>query len=205
MALRSLGRLNGKSTLFLLCDLQERFRSLAVHFPAIVTNAQKLINCGKQLDVKLIVSEQNPVKLGATVPELSISHAIAVHPKLEFSMMSDARLRDTILSLNTVERIDSVVLFGLETHICIEQTAMDLLDYGYEVHVVADCTTSRSPEDRALAFERLRQIGCYVTSSENVVFKLLRGKSHPQFAHVRPMLQHKSIESGLVTSATDSN
>lgn len=195
MALRSkLGRLDTKSTLFILCDLQERFRSVALHFPAIITNAQKLVNCGKELDVKLIVSEQNPEKLGSTVPELSTAHAVGVHSKLDFSVMRDAKLKQLISNLKGIE---SVVLFGLETHICIEQTAIDLLDSGYDVHVVADCTTSRSAEDRSLAFQRLMQIGCSITTSESVIFKLIQGKNHPKFGLVRGLVNKPSTETGL--------
>lgn len=199
MALRgSLGRLEAKSTLFLLCDLQERFRPQ--YFPAILKNAQKLLQCGKELNVNLIVSEQNPEKLGGTAQELSISHAIGVYPKLEFSIMNNLQLRRSISSL---ELTKSVVLFGLETHVCIEQTATDLLDNGYDVHIVADCTSSRTVEDRHLAFQRLRQIGCFVTTSENVIFKLLGGKNHPQFAQIRPFVQNQSIESGLARSTLE--
>lgn len=199
MALRSsLGRLESKSTLFLLCDLQERFRPQ--YYSAILINAQKLLACGKQLDVNLIVSEQNPEKLGGTAHKLNISHAVGVYPKLEFSIMQNLPLKQSILNL---DKTKSVVLFGLETHVCIEQTAIDLLDNGYDVHIVADCTSSRTVEDRHLAFQRLRQIGCFVTTSENVIFKLLGGKNHPQFSQIRPFIQNQSIESGLAGQAFD--
>ncbi|XP_031621622.1 isochorismatase domain-containing protein 1-like isoform X2 [Contarinia nasturtii] len=201
MALRStLGRLETKSTLFLLCDLQDKFRLVANYFPAIITNAQKLLSCGAQLNIDLIVSEQNPVKLGKTAPELCISHAIGVYPKFEFSMMKDPTLHKSITNLNNVE---SIILFGLETHICIEQTAIDLLYNDYDVHIVADCTTSRSAEDRYLAFQRLRQIGCFVTTSENVIFKLLGGKNHPKFSEIRSLVRDKSVESGLADLTTE--
>lgn len=198
MALRStLGRLQSESTLFLLCDLQDKFRTVAHHFPAIIANAQKLLSCGKQLDINLIVTEQYPERLGKTAPELNVSHAIGVYPKLEFSIMKDDRLKHTIFALNNVK---SVVLFGLETHICIEQTAIDLLDNDYDVHIVADCTTSRSIEDRLLAFQRLRQIGCFIATSENVIFKLLCGKNHPKFSSILPLVSKKSEESGLAAT-----
>lgn len=200
MSVRSLGRLDAKRTLFVLCDLQERFRTVAFNFPAIITNAQKLLLCGKLLDVNLIVSEQNPDKLGHTAAELNITHACAVYPKLEFSIMNDQKLKESILNMGNVR---SVILFGLETHICIEQSAMDLLDVGFDVHIVADCTTSRSTEDRCLAFHRLRQLGCFITTSENVIFKLMGGKNHPKFSQIKPLVQDMSIESGLHQADND--
>lgn len=192
---RSVGRLDAKHTLFLLCDLQSKFQ-MAQHFPAVISNAQKLLACGKLLDVKLIASEHYPDKLGHLMPELDVQHAIGggAISKTEFSIMANDELRKMIANLPMLQ---SVCLFGLETHICVEQTAMDLLECGYDVHVIADCTTSISAEDRQLAFQRLRQIGCLIATSENVIFKLMRSKNHPKFSQIRPLVTAKSIDTGL--------
>lgn len=74
---------------------------------------------------------------------------------------------------------------------------MDLRSLGLDVHVVADCSISRSDEDRILAFERLRQIGCFVTSSETIIFKLLKTKDNPAFNDVRMLISTTSAETGL--------
>lgn len=74
---------------------------------------------------------------------------------------------------------------------------MDLRALGIDVHVVADCSVSRSPEDRHFALERLRQIGCFVTTSENVIFKLLRTKENPCFNVVRKLITEISVDTGL--------
>lgn len=196
---RSVGRLDTKHTLFLLCDLQSKFQ-MAQHFPAVIRNAQKLLACGKLLDVKLIASEHYPEKLGHLMPALDVQHAIdgGAISKTEFSIMANDKLRTTVLNLPVLQ---SVVLFGLEAHICVEQTAMDLLECGFDVHIVADCTTSISAEDRHLAFQRLRQIGCFIATSENVIFKLMRHKDHPKFLQVRPLVTEKSIDTGLAQHA----
>lgn len=89
--------------------------------------------------------------------------------------------------------IESVVIFGLESHICVEQTAMDFLaSEKYSVHVVADCVLSRCAEDRVLALERLRSYGCIITTSENVIFKLMKDKNHPKFNDVRKLVTEPS-------------
>lgn len=80
---------------------------------------------------------------------------------------------------------------------CIEQTAIDLRAQDFDVHVVADCSLSRNHDDRRLAFERLRQIGCFVTTSENVIFKLLRSKDNPAFNEVRKLVTQPSADTGL--------
>lgn len=94
--------------------------------------------------------------------------------------------------------IESIVLFGLEGHICVEQTALELLASDkYVVHVVADCVLSRSQEDRMLALERLRACGCIIATSENVIFKLMKDKEHPKFNDVRKLVTEPSSVTGL--------
>lgn len=89
--------------------------------------------------------------------------------------------------------IESVVIFGIESHICVEQTAMDFLaSEKYSVHIVADCCLSRVAEERLLALERLRSYGCIITSSENVIFKLMKDKNHPKFNDVRKLVTEPS-------------
>lgn len=90
------------------------------------------------------------------------------------------------------------MLFGLESHICLEQSAMDMRADGYEVHIAADCAISRSQDDRHCAMQRLREIGCHVTTSESIIFKLMRDKNHPQFNRVRQLVTHPTEETGLV-------
>ena len=145
---------------------------------------------GKILDIPLIVTEQNPSKLGNTIKELDVTHATGIFDKSKFSMCIP-EVQEVIEKLPN--KIESVVIFGLESHICVEQTAMDFLaSEKYSVHVVADCCLSRVAEDRAFALERLRSIGCFITTSENVIFKLMKDKNHPKFNDVRKLVTEPS-------------
>jgi nicotinamidase-related amidase len=100
--------------------------------------------------------------------------------------------------IEKLPNIESIVLFGLESHICVEQTALELLaTEKYSVHIVADCVLSRSQEDRMLALERLRSCGCIITTSENVIFKLMKDKEHPKFNEVRKLVTDPSFSTGL--------
>lgn len=199
-ATAALGYLDPKTTLFLLCDVQEKFRLVMRNFSPMLRNAQKLLEAGRILNVDLIASEQYPEKLGRTVTELSIGHAVGVFPKLTFSMaaevdsLNNGRLLDAIKKRSSVK---SIVLFGLEAHVCVEQTAMDLVAMDYVVHVVADCTISRNEEDRRLAFERLKQIGCFLNTSESVIFKLMKSKEHAAFNDVRKLVTLTSADTSL--------
>jgi len=192
---QQLGFLNTKKTLFLLCDVQEKFRPAMKNFDSMVKNTKKLIEAGKRLDIPLICTEQYPEKLGNTVKELDIKHAEGVYAKSLFSMA----IPEISSKINDIfgSNLESVVIFGIEAHICVEQTAMDFRAKGVDVHVVADCSLSRSHDDRTLAFDRLKQMGCFLTTSENVIFKLLRTKDNPKFNDVRTLLNEVSADTGL--------
>lgn len=144
----------------------------------------------------MIVTEHYPEKLGKIVKELDVSHAKAIIPKTLFSMVVP-ELEAKIKEIFPNHPPESVVLFGLEAHICVEQSAIDLLARNFNVHLVADCSMSRSPEDRALAFKRLTQLGCFVTTSESVIFKLMKDKNHPKFDVVRKLVTNVSEDTGL--------
>ena len=146
------------------------------------------------LNVPLIVTEHYPEKLGRIVKELDISHAAGVYSKTLFSMMTpEVKTKmDELIGCESGDR--AVVLFGIETHICIEQTVMDLIKDGYTVHVAADCSMSRNLEDRKLALDRLKQYGAFVTSSESIIFKLMRDKNHSAFDKVRHLVKDPSVE-----------
>ncbi|KAG1679071.1 Isochorismatase domain-containing protein 1 [Nymphon striatum] len=178
------------STLCLLCDMQEKFRPAISFFPEILTTCNKLVKCLKILEIPLIATEQYPKGLGSTVEELDISHAVGIFPKTKFSMVIP-EIEEHLQNISTV------ILFGLEAHVCVEQTAIELMLRGINVHVVADATSSRSQEDRLLSFQRLRQAGCCISTSESIIFKLLKDKNHPQFNEVRKLVSQASPNTGL--------
>lgn len=191
----TLGKIAPDTTAFFLCDMQEKFRPAIRYFGEILHTAKKLVQTSKLLNVPLLVTEQYPTGLGSTVSELDISHAVGVFPKTKFSMV----IPEVENFLNGPEGkcIDVVILFGIEAHVCIEQTALDLISLGKVVHIVADATSSRSQEDRMLAFKRLRQVGCFISTSESIIFKLLQDKNHPQFNEVRQLVKTSSLYTGL--------
>ncbi|KAL1132607.1 hypothetical protein AAG570_010559 [Ranatra chinensis] len=189
------GSLPLKRTVFFLCDLQEKFRTAVLYFEQVVQSASKLLQASKMLDVPLIVTEQYPQGLGRTVAELDITHAKGVYSKTKFSMITP----EVAIQLDCLceGNVQCAVLFGLETHICVEQTAAELCAHGIQVHVVADACTSRSQEDRLLALQRLQQIGCFITTTESVLFKLLGDKEHPRFKDIHSLVTKPTPPTGL--------
>lgn len=150
---------------------------------------------GKVLDIPLIVTEQNPDRLGKTIAEFDTKHAVGIYEKTKFSMA----IPEVVEFLKKSNELESIVLLGLEAHICVEQTAMDLLSLErFNIHVVADGVLSRTAEDRLFALNRLEKMGCFITSSENVLFKLIKDKNHAKFNDIRKLVTETSVFPGLI-------
>ncbi|XP_057297600.1 isochorismatase domain-containing protein 2-like [Hydractinia symbiolongicarpus] len=194
MAVRRIGKMCTDATAFLLCDIQEKFRPSIAYFPEICVVAERLITAANTLKIPLVATEQYPKGLGHIVPELDVTNA-TVFEKTLFSMATPEvinHLKDKRPDLK------SVVLFGLEAHVCVQQTALDFLEMGYDVHIVADSTSSRSMTDRMIAFERIRQSGGFITTSESLLFLLLQDAKHPNFRELQKLIMESAPYQGLV-------
>ncbi|KAL0963265.1 hypothetical protein UPYG_G00351890 [Umbra pygmaea] len=190
-----LGNLIPATTVFFCCDMQERFRPAIKYFGDIISVGQRLLQGARILGIPIIVSEQYPKGLGSTVPEMDLTGARLVFPKTKFSMV----LPETEAALAELPGVRSVVLFGVETHVCIQQTALDLIARGFEVHIVADATSSRSMMDRMFALERMAHTGIIVTTSESVLLQLVGDKEHPKFKEIQNIIKASAPESGLLS------
>lgn len=93
--------------------------------------------------------------------------------------------------------INSVILCGIETHVCIHRTTLDLLERGIDVHCVADAVSSRSMTDRMLGLERLRQSGAFITTSESIILGLVEGAENPLFKPLQKTIINRAPDSGL--------
>ena len=142
---------------------------------AVVHNAGVLLQAATQLSVPTLIFEQYPKGIGSTVaPILAVAPKGAAMAKLTFSCMGEepcaARIKETGIDQNRKQ----VVVVGMEAHVCVLQTVMELLGEGYQVFVVSDATSSRSAINARLALDRMAQAGAHVVSTEMVVFEWLR-------------------------------
>ncbi|OQV17190.1 putative Isochorismatase domain-containing protein 1 [Hypsibius exemplaris] len=193
MAARHISRLVSNQTIFFCCDMQEAFRPNVKYFKEITEICRRVIEGGKILDIPLLVTEQYPKGLKRTIPELEIGHAVGKFEKTIFSMVipeTEAILKE--------RNSKNVVLFGIEAHVCILHTALDLRERDYEVHVVADGCSSRSDSDRKMAYKRLRQAGCILTTGETLLMELLGSKDHPKFKEVQKVVLDRAPDTGLI-------
>lgn len=169
----------------LIVDAQER---LAAHMPkddlsVAVDNINRLIETAKLLDIPIINTEQNPKGLGSTLKEVygNLPERTTFTDKTSFSCCTAAGFER---SLTEDEDRKQVVMVGMESHICILQTAAGLQHWGYQVFVVADAVVSRTPANRDNALVRMRSCGIQVASAESVAFEWLADSSHANFREI---------------------
>lgn len=178
------------SVVLVLVDMQERLAATMPRRAEVVDAAVFLARAARILGVPVVVTRQYPRGLGDTVPELAAA-AGGVEPvdKVSFSCPSEPAFRERLSELGRRQ----VVLAGMETHICITQTALALLAEGAEVHVVADATCSRRDADHQVALDRLRAAGVVVTTAESVVYEALGVAGSDEFRLVLDAVKARGL------------
>ena len=165
-------------------DVQEGFRPVVLDFEEVAANVGKLVQGANELGVPVVVSEQYPKGLGATVPEVADHFADGVAPveKTCFAA-TDAD------GFGLPEGRDQAIVCGIESHICAWQTARGLLAEGKEVHVVRDAVSSRTRENRELGIELMERAGALPTSVETALFDLLGKAGSPEFKTIQGLIK----------------
>ncbi|KAK7488790.1 hypothetical protein BaRGS_00019925 [Batillaria attramentaria] len=194
MAAKRVGKLVANNSCLFLCDMQEKFRPTIQYFPQIVSVARRMLQAARLLEMPVVVTEQYPKGLGHTVPELGVKDE-QVFPKTCFSML----LPEVESFLKEQREVKSVVLCGIETQACVLQTALDLIERDYDVHVIADACSSRSMVDRMYALQRMQEAGAFLTTSESMMLLLCRDASHPKFRDIQKIIWEPAPDSGLLS------
>ena len=177
-----------EQSVVLLIDIQDKLVR-AVADEAIVSNAVRLLTACQLLQVPVIMTEQNPAGLGATVSAVAdvLPSGTAVVEKTCFSAWA---VPDMQTALQKTGR-RQVIIGGIEAHICVFQTAWALREAGYDVWVMADMCASRAVADKETALAELRNIGCHVIGHEAILFGWLHDAAHPQFKAVQTLVKKK--------------
>ncbi len=173
----------------IVVDVQGRLARL-MHESDTMLRAQRiLIQACRLLEVPVTWAEQLPEKLGKTVDELQEPLAgLTPHAKSSFGCLGDETLREAILAGDNEER-DQVLLCGIETHVCVWQTAAALLREGRSVHVIADAVSSRAVVNRDTGIKRLADAGARISNVEMALFELMVDATHPRFREVTKLLK----------------
>lgn len=167
-------------------DMQERLLPAIADNEVVERNCSILLQAANQMNVPTVVSEQYPKGLGQTVPGLAgFVKGDAIFPKVEFSCARDSALLKQMEQLGRKQAI----LCGVEAHICVLQTALELQQQGFEVFVAVDATGSRSQASKEIARDRMNAAGISLVTTEMVVFEMVQTAAAPQFKALSKLIQ----------------
>ena len=173
--------LSVEDTVLFVIDMQGNLYESMQDKAFLLENVQKLIRGVQVFGIPIIVTEQIPEKLGPTIgPVAGLLPDAPRIPKADFSCCGDEKI---MKALKAVER-RQVLLSGIETHVCVYQTAIDLLGFGYDVHLVADAVSSRTALNRKIGIRKMRDEGAHLASTEMVLFELIRSADDPKFREI---------------------
>lgn len=178
--------LDCKQSMLLIVDVQESFRKQLKDLDNLTRNITILAEAAKILKVPVVLTEQYPQGLGKTIAE--ISACLGEHKYFEktaFSCCQAAGFSDMMESLGR----EQIIICGIEAHVCVSQTAHELLSGGYTVHVVADAIASRAPRNRDIAWEKMIASGAVPSCVEMALFEMLGGSGSEQFKAVQRLVK----------------
>jgi nicotinamidase-related amidase len=180
--------LEAEQCALVVVDIQEKLLPPIFNKEALVKNSQLLIRLAKILDLPIMVTTQYSKGLGATVPEIaSLLEGITAFDKLEFSCFGSDQFRSRLKALPGNR--NTVLLCGMEAHICVMQTALSALNEGYLVHVASDAVGSRAEWNWKIGLDRMKSAGAVISSTEMMMYELLRCSGTPQFKELLQYLK----------------
>ncbi|KAJ5770558.1 uncharacterized protein N7511_002609 [Penicillium nucicola] len=189
-----------------ICDIQEKFRGI-YEFPKLISTTQKLLKAATALQIPVYVTTQNRSKLGNTVAELQ-PHLTGANIRADVDKTLFSMITPEISNLlpqtgsgsgsgsgsgHASQALD-VIIVGIETHICVTQTTLDLLERGHRVYVLVDGVSSMNSEERGIALARLRDAGAIITSSESILFEIIGDAGHEHFRAVSGLVKESKEE-----------
>ena len=175
-------RLDPERAALVVVDVQEGFRRAIPGFDGIAAATATLVRGAEAMEVPIVVTEQYPKGLGATVPEVADALPAGVEP-----------LPKTVFSAASADGFglrgrEQAIVCGIESHVCVNQTVLELLDDGTEVHVVADAVGSRTEANRELGLAKAERAGAWLTSVETALFELLGEAGTDRFKTVQRLV-----------------
>lgn len=180
--------LDPKTTALIVIDVQEAFRDAIPDFGITAKRVATAVRGFQTLGMPVLVTEQYPKGLGRTAEEIMSTLSAAspeVYDKTVFSSCGADAFVDKLDALG----VKQTVICGLETHICVNQTAHDLIDRGFQVHVLCDCVASRFEYNRLAGLAKMRRSGVVESSTEMALFELMRDAKHEKFKEIQNLIK----------------
>ena len=179
--------LNEKDSILIVIDVQEKLLNAVFNKNVLEKKAIIMAKAATMLSIPAIVTEQYPVGLGNTVSSvlLSLPAGTSYFEKNTFSAIEVPE----IVEILRTSRKHQVVLFGIETHICVSQTVNALVEAGYDVTVISDACGSRTESEHVAGIERIKENGGHVITTEMALFEWLKSSKHPAFKEIQQMIK----------------
>lgn len=187
-------KIKKEETLLIAIDFQEKLMPVINEKEALEAAMVKLVKGCRVMDVPILVTQQYTKGLGATIPSIDtalteeIAGKKAMYEPFEKTSFSAMRQADFVAEVKKQGR-KTILMTGIESHICVEQTVIDLLDNGYNVFVVGDCISSRKAMDKEYAQLRMIAAGAVFTSMESILFELCGGAKEPGFKEISAIIK----------------
>jgi nicotinamidase-related amidase len=177
--------INRDEAVLIVIDIQYKLFQAMHNKEDLLTSAIKAIKGAKVFNLPIIVTEQMPEKLGVTIPEIACELiGIECISKSIFSSWGESKFRDKIKSVNRRK----AVILGIESHICVYQTAVDLIKNGYEVDVAADAVSSRTKGNKIIGLEAMKNAGAHLMSVEMFLFEVLQAAGNAGFKDIQKIV-----------------
>ena len=185
--MNQISRLSRGHAALAVIDMQEAFRPVIADFDRVARRIATAVQGARLLNVPVIVTEQYPQGLKHTAEEIIASLPPDL-PVIEKTCFSSCGAEDFLAALLN-KNVKQVLVAGIEAHICVLQTSLDLLERDFEVHLLVDCITSRNPENKQIALRRLTQAGAVESTIEMALFEMMRTADSPQFKAIQKLVK----------------
>ncbi len=178
--------LNTQDAILIVIDVQGKLARVVADSERVIGKIQTLVKGAQALQLPIILTNQVPKKLGDTIPE--IAELLPEQTQISRTSFSVFRELEVMSQLANLGR-KQVILCGVEAHICLFQSALDLLQAGHEVVLVADAVSSRDNEDKQIALQAIKAAGAELRSVEMLLFELMRDARHPKFKTIAALIK----------------
>jgi nicotinamidase-related amidase len=185
--MKPISQLSRERAALAVIDMQEAFRMVIPDFAEVASRISKAVEGARLLEVPVIVTEQYPKGLKHTAEEI-LPHLPAESQAIEKLCFSSCGAADFQAQLER-RQTRQVIVCGIEAHICVMQTVLDLLSQGYEVFMLVDCITSRKHASKEVALARLTQAGAIPSNLEMALFEMMKTADSPQFKAVQKLIK----------------
>ncbi len=182
----SIKLLNKEKTGLVVVDIQTKLLPAMGKKERVAGNAVKLVHLARLFDMPVVLTEQNPARIGPTIPEIKdILPSYAPIEKLDFDCCSLDPFMEQLKSNDII----NIILTGIESHICVFQTCVSLIEKGYIVHVPRDAVDSRTEENWLTALNLMEKAGAVITSTETIIFQILKRAGTNEFKEMLKLIK----------------